>query len=228
VIKTINGERRRTDRERLRRACSSRSDILLVEDYLSSDQLTSLMAEATAYVSLHRSEGYGLTMAESMALGRPVIATGYSGNLDFMTEENSLLVPYRLVPVGAGAGPYPSTSHWAEPDVAVAAQHLRRVIDDPEFARDLGERARASVEQQGSLAVTADFLRARVAAITSDRRGARRRGRERRRTARRRWVGARRIRLAGLIAAAPAPVRGAAHRARQLIRRIRRGSGPAA
>ncbi|MEO8118371.1 MAG: glycosyltransferase [Rhodoferax sp.] len=86
VIKTINGDRLRTDRERLRAACSVRRDIFLLEEYLPGQVVKSLMADATAYVSLHRSEGYGLTMAEAMTLGVPVVATGYSGNVDFMNS----------------------------------------------------------------------------------------------------------------------------------------------
>lgn len=165
VLKTINGDRRRADRERLRQACAARSDILLVEDYLSAPQLTSLMANATAYVSLHRSEGYGLTMAESMALGRPVIATAYSGNLDFMSEDDSFLVPYTLVPVGPDLAPYPSTAHWAEPDIEVAAQHMRSIVDDPDHAREVGERARAAVARIGDPSAAAAFVRNRVEAI---------------------------------------------------------------
>lgn len=188
VIKTINGHRRRADRERLRLACAGRSDVVLLEDYVTAGQLTSLMAEATAYVSLHRSEGYGLTMAESMALGRPVIATAYSGNLDFMNEDNSLLVPCTMVEVGPNAGPYPATTHWADPDVDVAAAHMRRLVDDPEFARDLGERARASVAEIGDIRVTADFIKERVLAVSS-RDAARRRARDARRRARRQLVG---------------------------------------
>ena len=66
-----------------------------------------MIASCDCYVSLHRSEGFGLTMAEAMYFGRPVIATGYSGNLDFMTEENSYLVPHTLVEIGPDANPYP-------------------------------------------------------------------------------------------------------------------------
>lgn len=165
VIKTINGHRCRTDRERLRLACSARSDIRLIDDYLDSEALRSLMANATAYVSLHRSEGYGHTMSEAMSLGRPVIATGYSGNLDFMDECNSLLVPYERVRVAQGSGPYPTSTHWAEPDSVAAARHMRRLIDDPDFGNVIGQRARLSLEGSGSVDAAASFVRQRVEAI---------------------------------------------------------------
>jgi len=167
VIKTINGHLCRSDRERLRLACNARSDIKLIEEYLDSEVLLSLMANATAYVSLHRSEGYGLTMSEAMSLGCPVIATAYSGNMDFMDENNSLLVPYELVGVAPGSGPYPTSTHWAEPDSVAAARYMRRLIDDPEFGNIMGQRARASVENSGSAGVAATFVRERVVGILS-------------------------------------------------------------
>ncbi len=164
VLKSINGERSLSEREQLRHACADRPDIVLIEDYMAASALRSLMADATGYISLHRSEGYGLTMAEAMALGKPVVATGYSGNLDFMDEHNSLLVPYELVPIGPGAGPYPPEARWAEPDVAAAATQLRWIIDHPAEAAELGIRAQGSVLRSADIGRTAQFISERVAA----------------------------------------------------------------
>ena len=66
----------------------------MIEEYLTPGEKDALTAACDCYVSLHRAEGFGFTMAEAMYLGKPVIATGYSGNLDFMTAENSYLVDY--------------------------------------------------------------------------------------------------------------------------------------
>ena len=74
------------------------------------------------YVSLHRSEGFGLTLAECMALGKPVIGTAFSATTDFMTDENSYPVPYELTRVGADCEIYPAEGTWAEPDVAEASR----------------------------------------------------------------------------------------------------------
>src|SRR5665811_1018703 len=82
--------------------------------------------------SLHRSEGLGLTMAEAMAWGKPVIATGYSGNLDFMTEENSFLVPWTPAQIPVDADPYPAGGTWADPDLDAAARLMRSVVAEPE------------------------------------------------------------------------------------------------
>ena len=103
------------------------------------------MRAADCYVSLHRAEGFGYTLAEAMWLAKPVIATGYSGTLDYMTAENSYLVDYTLVPIGPGHEPYPADGEWAEPDVEDAARHMRHVFDHPDEAALRGERAACDI-----------------------------------------------------------------------------------
>ncbi|MGC1513570.1 MAG: glycosyltransferase family 4 protein [Acidimicrobiales bacterium] len=147
IIKSINGDQCPVEREQLRHAARSRPDVVLREEYLRPDEKTALMASIDCYVSLHRAEGLGLTMAEAMTLGKPVIASRYSGNLDFMNEENSFLVPTTPVAIPAGTPIYPDSTRWAEPDVAVAAQLLRRVVDDPEAAAERAERGRRDLER---------------------------------------------------------------------------------
>ena len=165
VIKTINGDARLTQLERLRAAVAGRDDIELRDGYVSSAEMQAMMASCDAYASLHRSEGFGLTMAEAMAYGRPVIATGYSGNLTFMSDENSFLVPYRLTEVPEGCGPYPAGAKWAEPDVEAAAKLMRYVHDHPEEARARGERARQDLREHHSLDSAAAFVSTRLAEI---------------------------------------------------------------
>ena len=100
------------------------------------------MAACDCYVSLHRAEGFGLTMAEAMAIGKPVIATGYSGNVDFMNAENSYLVDYEIGRVGPECEIYPPEGEWAEPSVEHAAELMRHVYENPQEARG-SARARA-------------------------------------------------------------------------------------
>ena len=97
-----------------------------------------MLDSCDCYVSLHRSEGLGLTMAEAMALGKPVIATGYSGNLHFMTPENSYLVDWVKVPIPAGCDPYPASATWADPDIGHAARLMREVYERPAEAAAAG------------------------------------------------------------------------------------------
>jgi glycosyltransferase involved in cell wall biosynthesis len=98
-------------------------------------------------MSLHRSEGFGLIPATAMLLGRPVVATGWSGNLTFMTPETSALVDYRLVPVVDPRGNYEVRhAQWAEPDVEAAATWLRRLGDDAMLRQRMGEAGRAHAQ----------------------------------------------------------------------------------
>lgn len=169
VLKSINGDQKLSALEELRLATADRDDILVVDRYLSAAEKNALTATCDAYVSLHRSEGFGLTMAEAMALGKPVIATGYSGNLTFMTEENSYLVPHRLVPIPADCEPYPPGHEWAEPDLEVAAALLRRVYEHGEEAAAKGARAEEDMRSHHGANATADFLTSRLDEIRLER-----------------------------------------------------------
>src|SRR5262249_5341054 len=117
IVKTLNDDIDPAARQRLVTAAAAHPDVHVIAQRLTHSQRNGLFNAADCYVSLHRAEGFGYTLAESMWLGKPVIATGYSGNLDFMTPENSYLVDHRLVPIGAGNDPYPPDGQWAEPDV---------------------------------------------------------------------------------------------------------------
>jgi glycosyltransferase involved in cell wall biosynthesis len=105
------------------------------------EELNSLIELSDCYVSLHRSEGFGLTIAEAMALGKPVIATAYSANLDFMDATNGLLVRHGLVRLEEDHPPYPRGGVWADPDLAQAAELMRWVYENRDAARELGRRA---------------------------------------------------------------------------------------
>ena len=127
---------------------SDRPDIIVRNELLPAGDRLALVAAADCYVSLHRSEGLGLTMAEAMAVGTPVIATAYSGNLDFMPEGSALLVPAAEVEVGPGHY-YPAKGHWADPDIDAAAGMMRRVEADPALRRDLAAGGRRALQPFG-------------------------------------------------------------------------------
>jgi hypothetical protein len=167
VLKSINGQRSRGPFEAVRAAIGGRSDVVLMDRYLPARERDSLMSSCDCYVSLHRSEGFGLTLAEAMALEKPTIATAYSGNLTFMTQENSFLVPWRKATVPPDCEPYPKGHCWAEPDLGAAASLMRLVYENPVLARDRGRLARAHVVDRLSPARTAEFIRERLSAIGS-------------------------------------------------------------
>jgi glycosyltransferase involved in cell wall biosynthesis len=124
------------------RAAAADAGVKLIDRSLPREEVFALMNAADAYVSLHRSEGVGLTMAEAMLLGKPTIATAYSGNLDFMTNDNSYLVSYDRVTIAEDVPPYPKGLVWAEPSVGHAAELMRRVVDRPDEARAVAARGR--------------------------------------------------------------------------------------
>jgi glycosyltransferase involved in cell wall biosynthesis/SAM-dependent methyltransferase len=161
VLKVINGDQRVPDLERLRLAAADRPDVILIDRYLDADELASLMNVADCYVSLHRSEGFGLTMAEAMALGKPVIATAYSGNLDFMSADTAYLVGWNEGSVPAGCSPYPQGATWAEPDLDEAARLMRYVHEQPDEAKEVGRRAQQAAVTSHSTDRSARFVRQR-------------------------------------------------------------------
>jgi glycosyltransferase involved in cell wall biosynthesis len=146
VIKAGGARERRTDFERLLAAAEG-LPVTIVERPLSRLEVQALMRACDAYVSLHRSEGFGLTLAEAMSLGKPVVATYYSGNVEFMTPWNSFPVPCRLAELAEDRGVYPKGSVWAEPDLDAAAAILRAVVRDPDRAREAAARGQADVRR---------------------------------------------------------------------------------
>ncbi len=141
VVKVVRGSARPADLARLKAAVAATPGVILIDEVMPRARAVALLNAADCYVSLHRAEGLGLGMAESMLLGKPVIATNYSGNLEFMTANTAHLIPMRLVEVGPGCEPYPAGAMWADPDIGAAADAMRRVAADPKAARELGRRA---------------------------------------------------------------------------------------
>jgi glycosyltransferase involved in cell wall biosynthesis len=121
-------------------------DVILVKQTLTRDDMQAMIARVDVVVSLHRSEGLGYMMMEAMLAGKPVIATGWSGNVDFMDAESSVLVPYTMVPVCDPQNVYNNLgASWAEPDVAFAARALERLFESPEERARLGEAGRQKI-----------------------------------------------------------------------------------
>jgi glycosyltransferase involved in cell wall biosynthesis len=165
VVKVISAERFPEQFAQLRATCSATPGIVLIPDVFDADKMHGLVNCADAFVSLHRSEGFGRGPAEAMRLGKATIATGYSGNMDYMDGANSFPVSYRLKPVGPGEYPYGEGQHWAEPDVGEAAAIMRRLIEDRSLARERGERARAHMQAHHSVAAVGKRYAERLIAL---------------------------------------------------------------
>ncbi|WP_243313673.1 glycosyltransferase family 4 protein [Fundidesulfovibrio agrisoli] len=136
--------------------------ILHIGGTLDRGDVLGLFAACDAYVSPHRSEGFGRTLAEAMLLGKPVAATGYSGNEDFLTAETGYPVGGRLVPVGRGEYPFGEGLYWAEPDIDQLAASMRDMVENPARAAALAEKGRGLIEARHNPAAVGAAYRARL------------------------------------------------------------------
>lgn len=151
VIKAHNARLLPEAQERmaqLERLVAQHDNLHLFTERIAHEDLPAFHASFDALISLHRSEGLGLILMEMMAQGKPVVATNWSGNLDFCTAENSVLVGFDFVPVEAvhplyqpAIAEHPNLQ-WAEPRIDEAATALRQLVEDPEWAARLGAQAR--------------------------------------------------------------------------------------
>jgi glycosyltransferase involved in cell wall biosynthesis len=132
AIKINHGDQRPSNLARLRDAAAGRP-ITVVDRAMSRHEVNALMLACDCFVSLHRSEGFGLGIAEAMHLGKPVIVTAYSGNMDFTKPDNAFLVGYRLCPVGPGCDPYDPDCWWADPSLAEASAAMRLVRENSDL-----------------------------------------------------------------------------------------------
>jgi glycosyltransferase involved in cell wall biosynthesis len=162
IIKASSADRmgNRARLQKLRNAIGSDPKIEVRTEDLSRNDLYGLVSACDSYVSLHRGEGFGYTCAEAMVYGKPVIATGYSGNMQFMNETNSYPVRYAEVVANVQEGPFQRGSVWAEPDVAHAAELMRRVYEHRDEAAARGERGRVTIETTLSPAAVGRRVRA--------------------------------------------------------------------
>lgn len=165
LVKSSNGDRFPDRLEALQRSVSDDRRIEIRDGFLTREEMFGLQNASDAFISLHRSEGFGMGLAECMYLGKPVIATGYSGNMDFMDASNSMPVDYRLISLHRGDYPYWQGQQWAEPDIQHAARLMRQVFDEQEFARRLGAKAAASIRRTHSRAACAAAIITRLSEI---------------------------------------------------------------
>lgn len=161
VIKSINSQANPNLKEALEKQAKGCS-IQIIDKYLSKREVNSLVSLCDSYVSLHRSEGFGLPIAEAMYLEKPVIATGYSGNMDFMNFYNSFPVKYDLIEIREDCGPYKAGMTWADPDTEHAAELMRYVYNDLQQARKIGLTASNFVKSHFSPEKTGTLIQQRI------------------------------------------------------------------
>lgn len=150
VLKVQNVVGNEADFAALRDAVRDLPETTLITETLSRADVYGLEAACDAFVSLHRSEGFGLAVAECMALGKPVISTDWSATAEFVHAGNGCPVRAPLVTLDRSHGPYAKGSTWSDPDPAHAAEHMRALFADRALATRLGIAAQATIRTQFS------------------------------------------------------------------------------
>ena len=165
-LKSVHGSRHLQDFAALDLAADRQPNILLTDAVYTREEIDALVHSCDCYVSLHRSEGLGLPIAEAMRAAKPVVVTSYSGNMDFTNAENSFLVDYRLTRIEQD-GPYPKGYLWADPDIDHAAQQMRSVYANREAAAERGRRARETILKLFDPVIAGTRMKERLQRITS-------------------------------------------------------------
>lgn len=137
-------------------------NIYLIKETISRNDVNSLLNVTDCFVSLHRSEGFGLGLAEAMYLGKPVIGTNWSSNIDFMNHNNSCLVNCKLINVGKDYGPYKAFQQWADPDIQEASSYMKKLVLDKVFYRKIAESGQAQIREKYSPEAVGKLIRQRI------------------------------------------------------------------
>jgi glycosyltransferase involved in cell wall biosynthesis len=167
VIKVQNVTGNEADFAALQTSVADLPGTVLLTETLSRTDIYALEAACDCFVSLHRSEGFGLAVAECMLLGKPVISTDWSATAEFVTPENGCPVRTRLVTLEQSHGPYAKGSTWADPDPAHAGEHMRRLFNDRALAARLGAAARETIRTRFSPEVIGARYRRRLESIAT-------------------------------------------------------------
>jgi len=163
VLKIINAKRNKKHVDELLNMLTGYQNIHYIDKYLSDEEMRTLTAVSDSFISLHRAEGFGLIPMEAMILGTPVISTAYSGNMEYMTKENTALVSYNLTLIN---GQFPGTSKrenfmWAEPDINEAAELMKRMVSDT-YWRDELKRNGKKVKELLNANVMGNTIKKRI------------------------------------------------------------------
>jgi glycosyltransferase involved in cell wall biosynthesis len=166
VLKSVGSEAHPAEHEEVLARATEVGNVHVIDQVMPPEDVTSLITACDAYVSVHRAEGFGLPLASALYAGKPVVATRYGGPVDFLTEQNSYPVAYRLTAIGPGNEPYPADGEWAEPDIDQAAAQMRQVVEGPADARERAAVGRRDAERLFSFERAGRAMGARLARVT--------------------------------------------------------------
>lgn len=165
VIKINNSKQNPMEVKKIRNALRDYTNCYIFEDVYDKKTMNSLIFVSDAYISLHRSEGFGLVPAEAMSLGKPVIMTNWSGNIDYMDPKNSCGVDYKLVVIKEAAGPYNAGQIWAEPDIEHASFYMAKLVSDKQYYQEIADHAKKTINNNYSPHRIGQRIRSRMTEI---------------------------------------------------------------
>ena len=146
VIKSMDGNKYPDEFKNLIKVAKNDLRIKFIDETFTAKEVVGLMSLCDAFVSLHRAEGIGLGLAQSMLLGKPVIATNYSGNTDFTLSDNSCLVDYKLIKVNEGEYPFSKNQFWADPNLDHASGYMQRLVENDLYRKAIAEAGQAYIK----------------------------------------------------------------------------------
>ena len=163
IIKSIGNLNRYAEvTAALRQAAATDPRIIVIERNMSRAEILGLICASDAYISLHRSEGFGMGMAEAMNFGRIVIATDYSGCTDFLTEQTGFPIPFSLRPVAVHEYPWSDKQFWAEPDISSAAAAMQTILKLPHVARERADAGQKFIQQKYGTSAVGQIMKTRI------------------------------------------------------------------
>jgi glycosyltransferase involved in cell wall biosynthesis len=165
ILKFNNPDYEQPEMRAVREEIRGLENVLVIDRLLTRDELTSLIDACDCFVSLHRSEGFGLGPAEAMSLGKAAIITNWSGNTDYMTADNCIAIDYQLVQLERDYGPYKAHQHWAEPDLGHTAHWMKRLVAEPELAKTIGLRGQETINTHFSPRAVGKIIQDRLREI---------------------------------------------------------------
>jgi len=167
VVKSSNGQWHDEGLRALMQAAGGDPRIMVRDEVIDRGHVRALQRCCDAYVSLHRAEGFGLGLAECMEMGKPVIATGWSGNMEFMSHHNACLVEFELVPVAEGEYPGAAGARWAEPNIDSAAEAMLELANSAQRTHDVGQRAQRDIRETLSPARAGEAIIRQLGTLTA-------------------------------------------------------------
>ncbi len=167
VVKINNARMTADEVERLEEIRREHENIYLLKETMDRVDVNRLLKVCDVTCSLHRSEGLGLVCQEAMFLGKPVIATNWSGNVDFMGNDCACMVDYRLIPLGRDLGYYKAYQRWAEADTECAARYMKRLFENAEWRNRIAANAKKMIRENYSPEICGGRMRKRLEFLNS-------------------------------------------------------------